>query len=428
MKEKVIFQTNNYSELIVGKDDKELKDIAEKHFIQLPARDLALFKCIFAYVDKENLNGCTLPKSEAELALASLTGKAVDFDHYRRTTVGHWLEAKIEGDKVIAYGVFYKGNHQEAYDELHQIMEKSELGVSFEAWGDKTGTDRHYSLSNIEFAGGAMLPTTKPAFPGAKVLEMANERRKKTEQLHKSSFSVYDFDIVMRLVMEAKAPASEDEFGFFDILKIDFENNSVIAQWIPSGNRYEIKLDPKVRKVSEQGFIQILKSSNPDDSVKNNVEVSKEMEQELKDMKAKLETVTASLAVKDAEIASMKKSLDEVTAQLEQAKAEAEAVKSELEKSKTENAKAVEKAAADAKVIAERRAELGEFASKIADTDLLDEKTYTIAKKDKKIAELEAAKEKTKDGEDLEAGSRKTGSEIVTSNKRVRAFAFGQEK
>lgn len=424
MKEKVIFQSNDYAELIVGKDDQELKDIAEKHFIKLPARDLAIFKCIFAYVDKENLNGCTLPKAEAEVALASLTGKAVDFDHYRRTTVGHWLEAKIEGDKVIAYGVFYKGNHQEAYDELHQIMEKSELGVSFEAWGDKSGTERHYSLSNIEFAGGAMLPTTKPAFPGAKVLEMANERRKKIQELHESSFSIYDYDVILRMCMEAKAPSDEDEFGFFDILNIDFENNSVTAKWIPSGNRYEIKLDPKVRKISEQGFIQILKSSNTDDSVKNNVEVSKEMEQELKDLKAQLETINASLTAKDTEIASLKQSLDEVKTQLEQSKVEAEAAKSELEKTKTENAKAVEKAAADAKLIAERRAELGEFASKIEDKDLLDEKTYTIAKKDKEIAELKTASNKN---EELEAGSRRPASEVTKLNKKVQEFAFGKQ-
>lgn len=426
MKQRVIFESSNYAELIVGKDDNELKEIAEKHYIQLPAKDLAMFKCIFAYVDRENLNGCTLPKAEAELALASLTGKAVDFDHYRRTTVGHWLEAKLEDNKIIAYGVFYKGNHEEAYVELHNIIEKSELGVSFEAWGDKSGNDRHYTLSNIEFAGGALLPTTKPAFPGARVLELANQRKEKTKELHESSFSVYDFDVIMRLLMEAKAPEGEDDFGWFDIEKIDFINNTVYASWFPSMNKYEIKLDPKVRKSSEQGFIKVLKSSKSDDSVKNDMEVSKEMEQELKDLKAQLEVLTASVTAKDAEIASMKKSLDEVTAQLEQSKVEVETVKSELEKAKTEQKDAVEKAAKEAKLIAERRSELGEFAKDSKDEDLLDEKAYIILQKDKKIAELEKSSTKG-GGEDLETGSRKKDSELQKKTSKVREYAFGKK-
>ena len=128
---------SNFRILEWGTDNDEMKMVAQKRGILLPAHDLAIFKCVYAYVDRMNKNGCTLPKDEVEGALGTLIGKAVDFDHFRERIVGYWVEAIIDGDKIIAYGIFFKGNLVEDYNDVKNLMNKGKLGVSFEAWGCK---------------------------------------------------------------------------------------------------------------------------------------------------------------------------------------------------------------------------------------------------------------------------------------------------
>lgn len=174
--EDISFNTK-YKFLEEGKDKNELEEVAKKCRLKLPCQDLSIFKGTYAYVDRQNLNGCTLVKAEVEKALDSLVGKAVDFDHFRKRVVGHWVDAKLEGDTLIAYGVFFKGNFYDDYEDVKQLMEKDTLGISFEAWGTKEmKTANTYNLNEIEFAGGALLMKESPAFPGAGVLEMAKER------------------------------------------------------------------------------------------------------------------------------------------------------------------------------------------------------------------------------------------------------------
>lgn len=185
-----------YEFLDESKNKDELNEIAQKRGIKLPCHDLSIFKCTYAYLDSANKNGCILPKQEVEKALDTLISKAIDFDHLREKVVGHWVDAKIEKDKIIAYGVFYKGNFSEDYDLIKEMMTKDILAISFEAWGTKEALDSgEYNLNNIEFAGGALLIKTNPAFPGSKVIEMSNQERvlefasfmkAPTEFLHKS--------------------------------------------------------------------------------------------------------------------------------------------------------------------------------------------------------------------------------------------------
>jgi len=156
----------------------ELATVAAKSRIKLPAHDLAPFKCIYAFVEKENLNGCTLPRKEVEKALDTLVGKAIDFDHLRKQVVGYWIDAQLEDDIIVAYGVFFKGNFQEDYGMIKELMEKDVLAISFEAYGNRefTGTGS-YNLTDIEFSGGALLIKTSPAFPGSEVLEMSKQNK-----------------------------------------------------------------------------------------------------------------------------------------------------------------------------------------------------------------------------------------------------------
>ena len=172
-----ISYNTKYTFLDEGKNKDEMKKIAKKARLVLPCHDLAIFKGTYAYVNRQNKNGCTLLKAEVEKALDTLRGKAVDFDHFRKRIVGHWIDAELVEDEIIAYGVFFKGNFTEDYNDVKKLMENDTLGVSFEAWGDKEmKTADTYNLNAIEFAGGALLMQGEPAFDGAEVLEMAKER------------------------------------------------------------------------------------------------------------------------------------------------------------------------------------------------------------------------------------------------------------
>ncbi len=167
----------SYKILDNAKDNAEIAKIAEKARIKLPAKDLAIFKGRYGYVNRMNLNGCTLPREEVEKSLDTLVGKAVDFDHLRERVVGHWIDAELVKDEIIAYGVFFKGNFNKDYDEIKTLMDKDVLGISFEAWGNQEMTDSgEYNLRDIEFAGGALLIKTNPAFPGSEVFEMSKEK------------------------------------------------------------------------------------------------------------------------------------------------------------------------------------------------------------------------------------------------------------
>jgi len=168
---------SEYTFLEEGKDDDELARIAKKRGISLPSHDLAIFKCKYAFTDRVNKNGCLLPREEVAKSLSTLVGKAVDFDHFRKRICGTWIDADLVGDQIVAYGSFFKSNLQDDFTTIKDLMQRGALSVSFEAWGNKkTLKGNSYSLNDITFAGGALLLKESPAFPGADVMEMANNR------------------------------------------------------------------------------------------------------------------------------------------------------------------------------------------------------------------------------------------------------------
>jgi Fe-S-cluster-containing hydrogenase component 2 len=161
-----------------GKEDESIKELAKKRGLKIPSKDLALFKCKYAFVDKENKNGCILPKDEVIKALDTLNGKAVDKDHFRKTTIGFWLGAELLGSTIIAYGAFWKSNFPEDYEEIKRRMAEGHVKISFEAWGTREYVDgKIYNLKDCEFCGGALLFDTNPAFPNAEIMEFSQKNR-----------------------------------------------------------------------------------------------------------------------------------------------------------------------------------------------------------------------------------------------------------
>jgi len=258
-----------YSFLEQGSDSEKLEEIAAKFGVKLPANDLAIFKGTYAYIDRTNLNGCSLPEGEVKEALSTLRGKAVDFDHLRKRVVGYFIDAELNGNEIICYGIFFKGNFPEDYDIIKECMAQGNLGISFEAWGDHVAReDGDYDLVDIEFAGGALLIASDPAFPGAGVLELAKNakvlefakimkepseyihekklknKKETNKSLEKSKYYDYEFDTVLRLLSEVPYPKGEEEC-WRDISSIDFDNSKAVITYQPSGTVVSVDLTPK---------------------------------------------------------------------------------------------------------------------------------------------------------------------------------------
>ena len=246
--------TSTYEFLEWGKDDKEMLDVAAKRGIQLPSKDLAIFKGRYAMVDKQNKNKCTLPRREVKRALKSLNGKAIDKDHYRKNTIGVWLDAELDDNEIISYGSFWKSNFPDDYEEIKRRMAEGKMKISFEAWGDRIYKDSGgYDLVNIEFAGGALLFDTEPAFPSAEILEMSQkvlefakvmEQDSEEWEIEEARLSFYrDGESIARIVSETECPSCKERI-FCDVKNIDFEKSKVTCKCNRCGAVYDIDLTP----------------------------------------------------------------------------------------------------------------------------------------------------------------------------------------
>lgn len=246
-----------------AKDKDKLLEIAEKRDIVLPAHDLAIFECIYAFTDRQNKNGCTLEKSEVEKALKTIVGKSIDLDHLRQNVVGHWLDAKLDGDKIIAYGAIFKSSFKEDYKIVKELFDKGNLSVSFEAWGTRNYNEDYtgYNLTDIEFAGGALLLKEEPAFEGADVLELAKKERvlefakvmvapkefvhnKEEKDLEDSKYYVYDNQAIIQALNDVECSSCKEKH-MMDISFIDYENNKVKTKCLYCSAEMMIDMTPK---------------------------------------------------------------------------------------------------------------------------------------------------------------------------------------
>ena len=175
------YKAEVYFDLIEAKETSELIKIAKKRGIQLPSVDLAIFKGIYAKIWEANKNGIRIEKDIVKQSLQSLVGKPLNIDHLRKHYVcGHIIDADLEDDKVIIYGVFYKNVFQDEFDEILKAFKENRLTLSFEIHCPDDQRNRLKDgttiLKYIHFAGGALLwRKEKPACPEAHVLELAKQ-------------------------------------------------------------------------------------------------------------------------------------------------------------------------------------------------------------------------------------------------------------
>jgi hypothetical protein len=468
-------------ELIKASDiTDELKDIATKRGIDLANcdRDFAFFKNVYALTDIPNGNKCILPEDKIVPVLSSIILKPININHMRTYTVGVYLDAKIESGTIYAYGIFFKANFQDEWEEAQQLFSEGKLTTSFEIWCPKDNRtlfeDGTFSLDAPVIAGGAILFNCKPACKEAKVLELALERAKTStvpeymndlvaasqvpsDEIVTSEYCEFDMNEILRLVNTIVCPECGATY-MWKVNSIDFNEQEVYAECLNCGLGIECELKPSVEisaiqqistvsegsvltykereALSDSDFALVIKKEEGkkirmfpcideahcknalsrlgQDKIQDNLkkmgadikfvlnnilkkakklgltelvnhnkaneeetkmeEKIKELEAEIAKLKQELETATASIKEKDVQI----QSLEEAKKQL------SEAAQEELKKVEAQ----IEQAKKDAKIVAERRLELGESAKEMKDEDLLNEDKYQLAKLTKEKADL----------------------------------------
>lgn len=160
--------------------DSKVMEIALKHGIIMPSEDLAIFVTKYAALEEANLNGVRLATDAVQKFLASINGKLADIDHIRPYVIGSILEGWINADTKeieIAF-TMYKSVFIEEYAQALEKLHAGDLAVSFELTTNpdtiETLPDNTIRLHDINFSGVGLLLNTNPAYPKAKVFEMAN--------------------------------------------------------------------------------------------------------------------------------------------------------------------------------------------------------------------------------------------------------------
>jgi len=186
------FEQSSTTELLEeGKEQQEIFQIAEARGIKLKDRIcLAGFKTVYTFANKANLNKARLPKKELLKALPTLVGTPVDIDHQRNYVVGHYIDYRyiVKDESVVVYGVFYKANFEDEWENAQKLFKAGKLTTSYEIYSPKNKRkvlkDGTFELHSMEIGGGALLFKSKPAFADAKVLEIAKVHiEKETDNL-----------------------------------------------------------------------------------------------------------------------------------------------------------------------------------------------------------------------------------------------------
>ena len=358
-REKILFSDLTFGSVNTVLEDAEISGevaiVAAKAGIVLPSPDIKVFKTLFAIADEENLNGCTMPYEEVSKALKTLVGKAVDLEHYRKETVGTWLDARLEGNNIIAYGTLWVENYAEEATELLEDFASGKLTVSFEAWGNIVETGPFsYKLVDIHFCGGALLRHhTQPACPQAFVQEFS-----------KKGTRVLEFAKVM-----AGTEIDEIEEA---IVKEYMADETIIEE--------EKKITDRAEELNQTDL------NDGGNEFMNEAEITK-MQEELAELKTKVESLEESKIMTDLEKEELTTKVVEQEAKITEltvSNEELTVAKTEMQVKLDEYAAIEEEARKEeAREVASARREYLEADESVTDEDLLNDDKYAVMKAEK---------------------------------------------
>ena len=264
---------------IEAKENDELIKLAQKYEIVLPSPDLALFKTIYAEIDKVNRNGVILPKKAVEEGLPTIRAKQINWSHEGAHQIcGHILDSKIENNKIIVYGVLFKSLFREEFDTVEKLFAEKKLFVSYEIWNrDEKGNTVIKNLNNgykeinpIIFHGCGMLllddqtgEPIPPACPNAMVLQLASKKViEETAILAEKIEEKEDNFVYAKLVKEepictnCKTCTCHGEGGKENIMAEEIKNETILPEVKPEETAQVVVEEPKVEATVVEPIIE----------------------------------------------------------------------------------------------------------------------------------------------------------------------------
>ncbi len=184
------------SEFIFLEDAKQVNELFEvakaKGILVEGSRDLAVFKAVYTFADKENGNGVIIPEQELLRKLPTVIGKPVTLEHVRRFVIGFIIDYRYLAKEktAIIYGIIFKNCFSTEWDKAVKLFKEHRLAVSSEIWSPKSKREytsaKEYKINDIEFAGCTLVfvdKVNKPAFEDTVVMEIAKKNYAEQEEL-----------------------------------------------------------------------------------------------------------------------------------------------------------------------------------------------------------------------------------------------------
>lgn len=195
-----IAQRSETSFIEVGEKDKEIIAAAKKLGLVLPSPDLAVFKTIYAEINKVNKNGIVLSKKAVEKGLNTLIGKQCNWEHNGSGYVcGYTISVKINKDTIETINVLFKSLFLNQIEELKEKVKSGEAAVSFEIYNKDPNTGKsvvkelangYKEIDPIIFHGTGVLLVHQPAYPKAKIFKLiANKLTQTADKVMNKVFS-----------------------------------------------------------------------------------------------------------------------------------------------------------------------------------------------------------------------------------------------
>lgn len=174
MEEKILLQAQ------VKKIDKKICQAINNVGISYPHPSLAFFRGVYAKVDgiSPNGNGVILGTSVKD-DVKYLKGTQINRDHIRKSYIlGSIIDAFInQDDEIEIIFTLAKNVYPEDYDEALELINQGKLHLSFELMVDKKDVEilksGHRKINHCSFDGAGLLFDVTPAYKDAHVLSTA---------------------------------------------------------------------------------------------------------------------------------------------------------------------------------------------------------------------------------------------------------------
>jgi len=399
----------------------ELKEIAKKRGLSLPSPDLAVFKTIYAELEKPNRNRVRLPREAVEDGLPSIVGKQINFDHKGSNYIcGYMLDGKIEGNNIVVYGAFFKSMFSEEFDEVKAKFEKGQLFVSFEIHRfDDNGdlvvealSDGTFKMNTIHFAGCGLLIEEDPACPKAQVLKLLASAKALASKVDiQEDNKVLREDLVYAELLKEDNMSEKIKKPLDEKIEevIDEKSIAEVIKVVKESKEEEVKEEIEAPKIAEADGIKKeaieVKEEDGKEEAKTVITTTEEVETVRtmdSDESGASEKVEVKAEIKEevvyddgVKVTTEEKVDNVVTYTYEYVQDLQTAHTKELEDLKVAHAKEIEAEVVEAKKYAEkitaRRISLGDASKDIAEADLADDTKFENLQLKRKVVELESA-------------------------------------